>query len=330
MHATCRIRRSAPVRACERRAGYGRLVCPACAQHTCCVQRSGRLTPAGAGLPLSHPKRLGAAHLRGDAGEALQVPAHAPRGSSVRLAPTRQSNIGAHPFPKAAPTTGRPPHGQRPAFPAYRTHSWRLRPAAAAAGRCVHLARGRTARCNRCRGWLHPVRPSHAARQGARTLAGPNIYAAALGGAGSRALVCSVGAARSVAAHGGAVAQSPRGQADPPARPPPTLTAPRQSVAPIGSGHILAGRLAGPPPSKDGRRGVNSTDPPRRPCCAAAPIRGTTPRPPAARWPATRLRRFPHGTRPAPGPRRPPPSGHTATVTQHFGTAADWEMQTGF
>ena len=62
--------------------------------------------PSRRGAPSSHPKRVGAAHLRGGAGEAPQVPADAPRGSPVRLAATRRSNIGAHPFLKAAQQLG--------------------------------------------------------------------------------------------------------------------------------------------------------------------------------------------------------------------------------
>jgi hypothetical protein len=133
--------------------------------------------PSGRRAPSSHPKRLGAAHLRGGAGVAPQVPADAPRGSPVRLAATRQSNIGAHPFWKAAQRLGGHHTASGPPFQlAGPVHDacapqrrWR---------RGAFTLHGGTARCNGCGGRLHPVRPSHAARQKARTLARPTIHAA--------------------------------------------------------------------------------------------------------------------------------------------------------
>ena len=233
------------------------------------------------------------------------------------------------PVLEGRPATRTPPHGQRSAFPACRTHLQCLRPAAAAVARRVHLAWRdcpmQRMPCVAAPGQAQPrctSRSAHVSR-----------FDHPCGGAGRRRQrgACVLGAGGTLRGCplrcGCAVAYR---AADPPARPPPTPPDPRKSAAPIGAGHILAGHRAGPPPGEDGRRGVNSTERPRCPRCAVAQTRGIPPRPPAARRPATCLRRFHRGTRPVPGPRRPPPTGHTATVLQHCGTGAEWAMQTRF
>ena len=315
------------MRACERRAGYGRLVCPACAQHTCCVQRSGRLAPAGAGLVRATRS-----------GWALPTSAAA-LGRRRRSRPMARVRAPCAWQPRANPTSGRtrsrrPPSDwdatTRPAarLSACRAHSRRLRPAAAAAARRVHPA-WRDCPMQRMRS---VAAPGQAQPRCTAKIAHVGRSEHPCGGAGwrwQRVAWVRGGPARSVAVRRGAVAQSPAGR-------PPTCQASSDTTCPAAKrrAHRLRsnfGRTPGwAPPSKDGWRDVNSTDPPRRPGFAVAPIRGTTPRPPAARRPATRLRRFLRNTRPVTGPRRPPPTGHTATVPQQCGTATNRAMQKRF
>jgi len=136
-----------------------------------------------------------------------------------------------------------------------------------------------------------------------RTLAGPSIHAAVLGGAGSGLLACAAGQHAPWLPVAERLRRSRQLGGHPPARHPPTLLAQRQSAAPTGSGHFLAGRAADPLPARMG--GGGSTRLNLRDCPAALwPQPGAQCR---GRWPKGDLqtpKALPRGTRRVPGPRR--------------------------